>query len=343
MKKIITNILAISLITLLGLGVFNSNTYAEDNASETDSSPKTGLTLMPVSRVLPLNSSSEYDGVFNVTNDGDADTNVLIYTAPYSYVYSDEEDAYKLGFNNQNNFTQITRWISIKDEAGNYVSRTTLVIKAHETAEISYKVTTPENIPAGGQYAVIFVQTETSGATTNGIRTEASAGMVIYGHSLEGEAVTTAEITDLAITKNSESQNTQNTGANAGEQAKIGYHASAKVKNTGNTDFYAQGKLKIEPIIGFSTYETPEDKGVVSVIPEAQMTVEDNWTEVPGFGIYKATWTVSVGDHSESIEQILFLISPVTIIITIIVLTAVTIWIIMVVRKRKERRSRLAV
>ena len=336
MKKTIINTLVVGLVAVLGFGVFAANTYAEEEAQDTEKeAPKTSMTIMPVSRTLQISSESSYDGTLTVTNDGDEELKVEVYAAPYSYVYSDEEDTYKLGFNNENNFTQISRWIKVKDKNGNYTPRATYKIPAHEPLNVEYRIETPKNIPAGGQYAVLFAQTISGDTNSSGIRTEASAGMVIYGHSTEGEAITSAEISDMTVGQG------KNTGE--GTEKNNHFYGSAKVKNTGNVDFFARGKLKVEPIIGFSSYETPSDHGTPSVIPESERVVEDEWTETPDFGIYKVTWTVTAGGEERTVEQIFFLISPIAIIITIIVLTLIVIWIIIGVRKRKERRSRLAV
>ena len=338
-QRLFINTVVASLVAVLGFGFFAFNAYAEGEEQNTDntedSTPKTSMTIMPVSRTLQISSDSTYDGTLTVTNDGDEELKVEVYAAPYSYVYSDEEDVYKLGFNNETNFTQISRWITVKDKNDNYVSRATYKIPAHEPLNVSYKITTPKNIPAGGQYAVLFAQTVSSGANSTGIRTEASAGMVIYGHSTEGETITSAEISDMVIGQGKE--------VPEGTEKNNNFYGTAKVKNTGNVDFFARGKLKVEPIIGFSSYETPSDKGTPSVIPESERIIEDEWTETPTFGIYKVTWTVSAGGEEETTEHVYVLISPVVIIITIIVLTIMIIWIIMGVRKRKERRSRLAV
>jgi hypothetical protein len=105
----------------------------------------------------------------------------------------------------------------------------------------------------------------------------------------------------------------------------------------------AIGKMKVDSIIGFSSYETPENRGKISVIPESELVVSDEWEESPNFGIYKVTWSVTAGDKTDTIEKVVFLIPPLVVVLTIIVLTFVIIWIIMLVRKRKEHRSRLAV
>lgn len=319
MKKSILKFLTLGLITVFSLGIFVPATHAEDTPALGAS-----ITLQPVSKTMEIQSDAIYDSSFQITNDGDAAIRIEVYAAPYSYVYSESDDTYKLGFSNENNFTQLSRWITIQDTSGNFVERPTFTIEPKQTIDIIYRISTPSNIPAGGQYAVIFSQTVSDAVSSTGIRTEASAGMIIYGHSSEGEVITSAEISDLKIEQN--------------------FSASAKVKNTGNTDFSAFGTLKVEPIIGFSSYETPSTNARISVIPESEREIIDKWEEgVPTFGIYKATWTIVAGETTETIERIIFLISPVFIIITITLLTIIVIWIIIRVRKRKERRSRLAV
>ena len=339
MKKTFLRILLSVAILICG-GVFlpEVSSYAEgepDESSDTAEAPTggTSIRLTPVSNVLQISSNSVYEDSLTVTNDGDSPIRVETYAAPYSYVYSSEEDQYKLGFNTENNFTQISRWITFKDSTGKYVERPEFTVEPGASLEVFYRITTPNNIPAGGQYAVIFAHTLTSSISASGIRTEASPGLIVYGRSTEGEAVISAEISNLEIGRGvTDDNNTRNN-----------IYAKAKVKNVGNVDFNAVGTLKAEPIIGFSSYETPANRGKASIIPEAELVVSDEWEETPGFGIYKVTWTENAGESEEVTEKIIFLVSPVVIIITIILLTILIVWIIILVRKRKERRSRLAV
>lgn len=345
MNKQFVKSLLIAMGLLMGLGlILPANSYADEDNAPAESSESeektaeakaggTSISITPVSNVLQISSNSEYNAKFTVNNDGSEVMKIEVYAAPYSYIHSEEDDTYKLGFNKENNFTQIARWITFKDNDGNYVKKANYSIEPEKSIEVDYKIATPDNIPAGGQYAVIFAHTLTSSVSASGIRTEASPGLVVYGRSTEGKIDTTAEISDLKIEQSvSDGTNTRNH-----------FFASAKVKNSGNVDFNAIGKMKVESIIGFSSYETPDNKGRISVIPESELVVSDEWEETPSFGIYKVTWTVKASDAEETVEKVVFLISPLAIIITIIVLTFIVIWIIMLTRKRKERRSRLAV
>lgn len=336
MKK---NYSKISAALTLALAVFcafcTPIAYAEgeDSTSQEGSESSTSISLMPVSKILQISSSSEYQDKLTVNNDGNGEMQIEVYAAPYAYVYSESEDAYKLGFNNDNNFTQITRWITFKDKDGNWVKNPTFTIPAKQSLDVEYKISTPDNIPAGGQYAVIFAHTLTGSVSANGIKTEASPGLIVYGRSTEGEARIEPVISDakvqLGITENGVSRSN--------------FYASAKVKNNGNVDFSAVGKLVVQSIIGGGSYETPSNAGRISVIPEAELVVHDEWEESPSFGIYKATWTVTAGEETVTVEEIIFVNPLLFVIITIFLLTIITVCVIIWVRKRKDRRSRLAV
>ena len=331
--KNISKILLVGVTVLAGLGLIMSNQVHAEEGAENTTPSGTSISLSPVSKILQISSSSVYDNVFNVNNDGGSSIKVEVYAAPYSYVYSDEEDLYRLGFNNETNFTQISRWITFRDNSGKYVTKANYTIEPGATLEVNYRITTPADIPSGGQYAVIFAHTLSSSTSASGIRTEASPGMIVYGRSTEGDATVSAEISSLEIKRNvTEGKNTRNN-----------VFASAKVKNTGNVDFNAIGTLRVDPIIGFSSYETPATVGRLSVIPETELVLSDEWKETPSFGLYKATWTVTTGDNTETTEMVICLIPPFVIIISIILLTIIIVWIIIMVRKRRERRSRLAV
>lgn len=337
-KKAFIAVLAL-IMMLSGAWWFGFATFAEgENDADTNSEEQTSnasttsISLTPVSKVMQLNAGEVYDNSFTINNDGGRELSVEVFAAPYSYVYSEDTDSYQLGFNNENNYTQIVRWIAFKTKDGNYAKTANYTIAPNESLEVSFRVTTPSNLPDGGQYAVIFARTTNGVASANGIKTEASPGMVVYGRSANGETVTKAKISRLEIKQSvTEDGVTRNT-----------ISASARVKNDGNVDFNATGKLTVDGIIGGGHYETTIG-GRTSVIPEAELVVSDEWKETPGFGIFKVTWTVTATDQTETIEQIVVINIVPVIIIAIILLTIIVVWCIIRGKKRKERRSRLSV
>lgn len=345
-----TTVALVGLTILFGVAFSLVNlAYAEDSQdAETESAEETkngtSISITPVSRIFQLNPSSTYDDVLKVTNDGSNSINFEVYAAPYSYIQSEETGDYSLGFSKENNYTQITRWIRIMDQSGNYVERPTFTAEPGETVEVKYQINTPSSLPDGGQYAVLFAHTLSSTTSGSGIKTEASPGMVIYGRS-SGETIIASEISDMSISRTvTKEMPVEENGQTVRKQVTLNHiNASARVKNTGNLDFNARAVLKVEGILGGAYYETEETAARTSIIPDAELVLSDEWENTPSFGLYKATWTVTAGEETQTTEMVVFLLPPSVIIISIILLTIIIVWIIIGVRKRKERRSRLSV
>ena len=335
-KKSLLSFLVLFSATIIFAGFVS----AEEGAKTTG----TSISISPVNRVFQLSADSEYDDVLSVTNDGSEPVKFEVYAAPYSYVYSEADNGYVLGFNKENNYTQIARWISVMDKSGNYTERPTFTAKPGETIDVNYRISTPKSIPDGGQYAVLFAHTISDPSSTAGIKTEASPGMVIYGRS-DGKAEISSEISDLEIKQAIEKEVDVEDGDKSTRKNMTLNHinASAKIKNTGNVDFNARGKLKVESIFGGVYYETPEDGGgMISVIPEAELVLSDEWEDTPSFGLYRVTWTVTTIDSEQTIEKTVFLVSPPIIILSIILLTAIITWVIIGFKRRKEHKSRFS-
>ena len=332
-KKVWLAVLAIVFgMTFLTCGAVFADEDA-DKEKEELMAAATSISISPVNKILQLEASKVYEDSFNVSNNGSSDMKFEVYASPYSYTYSESEDAYKLGFNNENSYTQISRWVTFKDSSGNWVKTTTFTAKPNEVIKVEYKITTPDSIPSGGQYAVLFAHTLSGNTTSSGIKTEASPGLVVYGRSA-GETKLEAEFSGLQI----------NQSTDIGGEKKNLISGVAKVKNTGNVDYMAAGHLKVTGIFGNTYYETAgaSTKSRVSIIPESELEVTDVWEETPYFGLFNVEWTVSAAGKSETISRQV-LILPLPILVTmILLLTIITIWIIVIVRKRRERRARLS-
>lgn len=330
MKKFVrTGLILAATLVFCACFVNNGMVFAE-NENEELMRAATSISISPVNKVLQIEANSIYEDTFKVTNNGAGDMEFEVYASPYSYTYSEDDNEYKLGFNSENNYTQITRWITFKDTSGEFVKNPHFNAGPGESVEVTYRISTPSSIPAGGQYAVLFAHTLSNTITSGGIKTEASPGLVVYGRST-GETILKSSISDMAISQS----------VNKDGETKTLIGASAKVRNEGNVDFMASGKLVVEGLFGGISYETPTNSGRVSIIPDAELTVSDAWEETPYFGIFKATWTVSApGTEAETISQMIMILPAPVIIAIILVLTALVVWIIIMVRKRKERKSR---
>ncbi len=318
---------------------------------------KISISISPVTENFNLKSNSTYDGIMKVTNAGKMAFEFEVYSAPYSFSMNAATNDYGPNYTSENNYTQISRWITVRDTEGNYVpsmetgsetdgAHPVFAAGPGETVEIAYRITTPDNIPAGGQYATLFARTMPKESKESGINALANLGMKIFGRSEEGEAIQSAEIKDVRVAKSLLRDVTvEENGTTVTKNTDVNHiNGYAVVRNTGNLDFAARGVLTVTSIFGGSPYyQTPEDEGQLSVIPESEVPVTDEWEDTPIFGLYKAVWTVTAGESTESTEMVICLIPPFVVIIAIILLTIVIVWIIMAIRRRKERQSRFSI
>ena len=114
----------------------NGAVFADEDAPEEDADPAMSVSISPVSKILNLEPNSTYDDSFKVTNNSKQPMKFEVHASPYSYTFSEENNAYMLGFSSENNYTQIVRWITFADKDGKYVKNTEFVAEPEVLARI---------------------------------------------------------------------------------------------------------------------------------------------------------------------------------------------------------------
>ena len=261
-----------------------------------------------------------------IKNSGSSDFSYHLYTTPYSVA----DENYNIDFSTDTPRTQVSRWIKFYQD-DKLVDKPTFKIKSGESQSIKYVVQIPEDVPDGGQYAAIFAETDANkegDSGGSGIRTASRVGMIVYGRT-NGNTVEEGTVTDFNV---------------PGFLVDGNVHATSKVKNSGNTDFEAEYTLTVKSILGAELYNK---KVTYNVLPDTDIERRVNleWPDTPFMGIFKVNFKVATpGANGIREEEKLVIKFPIImIILTILVLTGLTIGIIMTVRKRKERKARLAV
>lgn len=323
MRKI-TKILTGALIACFGLaGVAAPSVFADDEQKAT---PPILIQVSPVSTQVILEAGKTKEYTMTIKNSGSSDFSYHLYTTPYSVA----DENYNIDFSTDTPRTQVSRWIKFYQD-DKLVDKPTFKIKSGETQNIKYVVQIPEDVPAGGQYAAIFAETDANkegDSGGSGIRTASRVGMIVYGRT-NGNTVEEGTVTDFNV---------------PGFLVDGNIHATSKVKNSGNTDFEAEYTLTVKSILGAELYNK---KTTYNVLPDTDVERRVNleWPDTPFMGIFKVNFKVATpGENGVREEEKLVIKFPIVmIILTILVLTGLTIGIIMAVRKRKERKARLAV
>ena len=281
---------------------------------EEQSKPAVWLQVSPVSKRLLLEPGATYEDEFTVENIGSEDFTFKVYASPYSVT----NDNYDLSFTNENEFTQIARWVTFDQPQYD--------LAVGEKQIVKFYVEVPENVPAGGQYATIFAESggREIDIQSSGIKTVSRIGLVIYAN-IPGETIEAAELLDYSV---------------PGFYFQGNITATSKIANSGNTDFEARYHIDIRPLIGDSVPGYPKDD-VYAILPDTQRRVEHIWEGTPLLGLFKVNYSISAPgiDHNETY---LVLILPVfVIVITFLLLTFIVVWIIITVRRRKGLRSKI--
>ena len=315
-----THFLKHSLIALfslvLGTFLFNTDSVFAEGAA---------MKLAPVVNAVYIKAGDVQNYQFSLENTGPNAFSFKLYTTPYNVINED----YDVELTQETQYSQITRWISFQDDSGSFVKEPTFTLEPGEIRTIVYRISVPDDIPDGGQYCTITAETISDGkidVEVNGVGLSSTnrVSLIILGHG-SGETKGTAEITDFSLT---------------GMFSSHEIDATAKVKNTGNTDFAAVYDLTVKTIFGRVIYTSSDN---YAILPNSERRFSTSWAEAPLFGMFTVSYKVSALDASREDSHVIFIMPAFVIVITLLLLTSIIVWTIILLRKRKERSSRLVV
>lgn len=301
---------------VLGLNLAASRPVAAANAV---------MKITPVANAVYIKPGDVQNYQFTLENNGEEDFKFKLYTAPYNVINED----YDVNFSEETAYNQITRWITFQDDTGSFTSTPTYSLKAGEKRSIIYRINVPDDIPEGGQYCLIFAESinedsADTGAVSVGLGSVSRVSLIILGHG-DGDTKDTAEITDFSLT---------------GMFTSKDIAATAKVKNSGNTDFLATYSLSVESIFGTPLYSSSDN---FVVLPQTERRFSTSWADTPLFGIFKTKFSVTALEESSEDGHVILILPAFMIVLLLLVLTSIVVWTIILLRKRKERSSRLVV
>lgn len=333
MKKFLLTILMMlgAIASPLAPAVFAEEEAAtpdSSNHSNTESITNTNfqatpeITVSPATVSVSLKPGATIDYTLVVENEKDYNLDITVYATPFSI----ENENYDANFEKETNRTQLSRWIEFVNADGSTTKEYKATVPAKTKSYVIYRVTVPEDVPAGGQYAAIFVQTgdDVRPLETSGVQAISRVGVIAYGRS-NGETEEQVEITDAHIP----------TFLLRGPVS-----ATALVKNTGNTDIELTYDFKVTSIVGSELYHS---EGKEPVLPDAARRVKLEWANTQPMGIFRVSYRVEALDQVYEDSKIIIILPFYMIILALFILTLLITWIIILIRKRRERKSRLVV
>ena len=270
------------------------------------------MQLSPTSERITLEPNSTYTNKFMLRNIGDTDFHYSIGISPYQVT----DDSYLPSYNINNTHTQIVDWVTFSQDSG--------VLAPNESVYITYTINVPEDVPAGGQYAVLTAETSDGNISGTSVRTISRIGMVLYA-TVSGVTRTSGNIVDAKIN---------------GFIFNNKLFTSSTVINTGNVDSEADYYIEVRNLftnqIAYSTKAEPTTK---IVLPGTTRTNIITWENSPSLGLFRVEQNVDFLGKNSNISKIVFL-CPTWLLISLIgFLALIVIWIIIKVRTKRERKK----
>jgi hypothetical protein len=299
----------LSVAALLGLFVAP---VARVGAEEESANPASSIQLSPVSQRITLSANEKADSKIKITNTGTDALNFRVYATPYGVA----DVTYEANFDTENDFTKIASWISF--DQSEYKN-----IAVGEVVEVPFHINAPSDIPAGGQYAVVFAETlptDTPSAAGASIQTVGRVGSLIYA-DLGGETRREGELVAFS----------QPTFAEAHLKP------MAQIKNSGNIDFSFNHTTVVKTLFGKEVFNNSISR---SVLPSTTREITQEWTEAPSIGLYLVSNKISFLNQTPVDETKLVYVGPVWILVTTSIILGLILILVVVIIVRKVRNNK---
>lgn len=273
------------------------------------------FSMSPMKQKIVLVPGQTFRGSLKITNPATSDSDFQ-YQAKVEPVKFDED--YNMSLETTEKYSDIVKWIKVQNPSG--------IVKPNETVTIYFEINTPEDAPAGGQYAAITVGTVAGeGSGSLNIQQNVQMAHVIYAN-VAGETVYDTNVSEVEIPSFLFGENIS---------------ASALVKNGGNSYIDVKHTLQVYPLFSDEEiYTNEEDPEETIVLPETSRRTTSTWGKTPAIGIYRVRYAVLVDDEVAASAEKMVIICPIWLLfIVIFAIVALIIWIVIRVRIRKKAQE----
>lgn len=267
-----------------------------------------------------LSPGEIFEGEFKVLNPSLSGETISYAIKPAPMTVEDE--LYSLDFEDITDYSQVLDWIEIEEPTG--------VLAPHEEKTIKFRISVPEDAPAGGQYAAFLVSANTPDGeekNANGVAIKSKSQIaVLFYSTVAGETRIEGKVIENNIY-----------GFYLNQPIKV----SSLISNTGNVHIPATYTLRIFPLFSdeeiYTNEEFPETN---TVIPGTRLYTEKTWEDTPRLGIYQVEQEIDFGDII-TVEKKLTVVCPTWFLILVVAFLASVIFagIERTMKRRKDKNN----
>ncbi len=299
-------------LTLIGTILCLTFSFFSSKAVFADSIGTVGISISPsIQRSGTIDPGETYTNKISVVNISNETIDFHMSIEPFSV----ENITYAPIYSVKNAYTQVVNWIKFND----YKTH----LEPGEMSEIIYTVDVPEDVPGGGQYAVLFAETDKPLDSEESIQKIAKAGTILTMR-INGETRLTGRIVKTSI---------------PGFLLAPPVSATATFENTGNVDADAKMSIKIEKYFsGEVIYDGTNDQLEKTILPDTTRDLNISWANVPRLDIFKVTLNTEFMGDAE-VKTRIVIICPIWFMAIIILIILVIVFRILA-KRREDRRTR---
>lgn len=273
------------------------------------------FTIMPMNQEISLSPGEVYEGSITIINPAYATEDFAYLAEVTPYGVAGEE--YTADLLSESDRTAISKWIEIEEPTG--------VVKPNESKEIKFKITVPQNAPAGGQYATIAVSSNQDASSASGVSVQNvfEIASIIYAN-VAGETVHDGEVLENNVP-----------AFVLAKPVKL----TALITNKGNVHETATFTIAVTDMFtGRVILPTEENTGRYSevVMPETTYYAEREISDLPDLGIVKVTQTISYNGQTSTTEQQIILCPVWFIVLILLTLAAIITAVVLIVKKHRR-------
>lgn len=281
------------------------------------------MELKPAEMSFTMVPGGHYAGAVTVSNIGRLDLHFNVSTRPYSA----SGENYEADYTTESVYTQLANWISF--------SQTNYELAPGESADVAFRITVPDDVASGGQYAVIIIETRDGIEEGSTIRQVSQLAGQLFGRVDGGDIRESGTVVEQKI-----------------PQIVLGQDLAVRevTRNTGNVDFSLNHTVSVvdfftgKEVFGANSIGSSGQQigsARQTIFPGTERASTLTWENSPMLGVYRVTETVSFLDQNFTYEQMVFIIPIWLVVLVGCFVGLMILWVILRIRRRRKSRPQV--